>query len=59
MPLSKENTVIELNCASVAGGWQTAIKNTEVTFGPVFNRIQDLWAWQRANVYAVQKAEEQ
>ncbi len=51
--------MIELNCASVAGGWQTAIKNTEVTFGPVFNRIQDLWAWQRANVYAVQKAEEQ
>ena len=44
---------IQLNCTSVAGGWQTAIKDTEVTFGPVFNRIQDLWAWQRANIFQV------
>ena len=44
---------IQLNCASVAGGWQTAIKDTEVTFGPVFNRIQDLWSWQRENIFRV------
>ena len=46
--------MIQLNCASVAGGWQTAIKGTEVTFGPVFNRIQDLWNWQRANIFQEQ-----
>ena len=44
---------VQLNCANVAGGWQTAIKDTEVTFGPVFNRIQDLWAWQRANIFKI------
>ncbi len=46
--------MVELNCASVPGGWQTAIKGTEVTFGPVFNRIQELWAWQKNNIYAGQ-----
>ncbi len=46
--------MVQLNCASVPGGWQTAIKGTEVTFGPVFNRIQDLWNWQRANIFQEQ-----
>lgn len=44
--------IIELECKNVPGGWQTAIKQTEVTFGPVFNKITDLWAWQRENIYA-------
>ena len=44
--------MLELQCVSVAGGWQTCIKNTQVCFGPVYNRIQDLWAWQRANLFA-------
>ncbi len=39
-------------CLSVVGGWQTAFEGSEVTFGPVFNKIQDLWAWQSENLYA-------
>ncbi len=42
----------EINCVNVPGGWQTAFKGTDIFFGPVFNKIQDLWAWQRDNVYA-------
>lgn len=41
----------EFCCTSVAGGWQTGFVHTELTFGPVFNNIQDLWAWQKANLY--------
>lgn len=41
---------MELTCANVPGGWQTEIKATGYRFGPVFNRIQELWAWQRKNV---------
>lgn len=44
--------IIELQCLNVPGGWQTVIKGTEITLGPVFNRIQDLWNWQRDNIYA-------
>ena len=44
----------EINCISVVGGWQTAFKDTNIMFGPVFNKIQDLWAWQRANLYATE-----
>lgn len=47
--------MIELQCVSVAGGWQSAIKNTQVRFGPVYNRIQDLWVWQRNNIFDAQK----
>ena len=47
--------MIELNCVSVAGGWQTAIKGTEVLLGPVFNNITDLWMWQKNNIFAQQK----
>ena len=42
---------MELICASVVGGWQTAIKATGYRFGPVFNSIHDLWEWQRENVH--------
>ena len=41
---------MELTCANVPGGWQTEIKATGYRFGPVFNRINDLWAWQRNNI---------
>lgn len=39
------NTV---RCKSVTGGWQT-IKNGH-TFGPVYNDIEKLWAWQKENL---------
>jgi hypothetical protein len=45
---------IELSSVSVVGGWQSAIKNTPYVFGPIFRHVQDLWAWQRANIYGVQ-----
>lgn len=41
----------ELCCKNVPGGWQTAIKKTDYLFGPVYNNIQDLWHWQRVNIY--------
>jgi len=40
----------EYSCLSVVGGWQTAIKGTNQTFGPCFHKITDLWAWQKANL---------
>ena len=49
---------LELRCANVPGGWQTVIEHTEVTFGPVFNKITDLWAWQKANIYSLQPAQQ-
>ena len=42
---------MELECTSVLSGWQTRIKGTNVTFGPVFNDIALLWAWQKENIY--------
>ena len=44
--------MIEIVCISVVGGWQSAIKGSDVTFGPAFHKIQDLWSWQRENIYA-------
>ena len=41
--------MIERNCLSVAGGWQSHDKVSGLTFGPVFNKVNDLWAWQKAN----------
>ena len=38
-------------CLSVPGGWQTLRKLTDEPVGPVFRRIQDLWAWQKDNLY--------
>ena len=51
--------MLELQCLNVPGGWQTCIKHTQVSFGPVFNRIQDLWVWQKNNIFAVQKTVDQ
>ena len=39
------------NCLSVVAGWQTQITATGELIGPAFQRIQDLWAWQRRNLY--------
>ena len=36
-------------CLSVVGGWQTKTPEGE-TIGPVFNKVQDLWKWQAANL---------
>jgi hypothetical protein len=38
-------------CISVPGGWQTQSKSNGRLLGPVFNRIQELWQWQRNNLY--------
>lgn len=38
-------------CLSVVGGWQTQCRETEELIGPAFHRVQDLWAWQQANLY--------
>lgn len=48
-------TELELQCVNVPGGWQTCIKNTKVSFGPVFNSVVDLWKWQKENIYAPMK----
>ena len=52
---NKERTM-KYACWSVVGGWVTARTDSEGNvaefIGPVFNRITDLWKWQRANLYA-------
>lgn len=54
--LAKEKLMLrEINSVNVLGGWQTAFKDTDITFGPIFNKIQDLWIWQRNNLYSVEK----
>jgi hypothetical protein len=40
---------IDLACLSVAGGWQCVDNVTGITFGPIFNKIDDLWEWQKQN----------
>lgn len=40
----------EIVCKSVAGGWQSCLAHTECTFGPVFNKVNDLWEWQKVNL---------
>lgn len=47
---------MNIQCKSVVGGWQTCVVETGYLFGPVFNSVNDLWAWQRANLYAPQEA---
>jgi len=46
----------EFTCVSVLGGWQTGLvvenSDKDLTFGPVFNKIQDLWKWQKSNLYS-------
>ena len=41
--------MIERSCFSVAGGWQSFDKVSGLTFGPVYNQVQDLWKWQDEN----------
>lgn len=41
--------MVELSCVSVAGGWQSHDEISGLNFGPVFNRVNDLWAWQKEN----------
>ena len=48
--------MIEIGCLSVPGGWQTCVLGTTITFGPVFNRVNDLWDWQRQTGLFVKKA---
>jgi hypothetical protein len=42
--------MVEVRCLSVLGGWQTCVGQTDITFGPVFNNITDLWNWQKENL---------
>ncbi len=47
---------MKISCANVVGGWVTimyAADGKEYTFGPVYNKISDLWDWQRKNLYDV------
>lgn len=46
---------MELSCLSVGGGWQCHDKVSGLTFGPIFNRIDDLWTWQKENITDNQK----
>jgi hypothetical protein len=48
---------MEITCISVPGGWQTMVylinDKKAYPFGPVFNKVTDLWDWQRANLFNV------
>ena len=48
---------MEITCISVPGGWQTMVylfnDKKAYPFGPVFNKVTDLWGWQRANLFDV------
>jgi hypothetical protein len=47
--------MVQLACLSVAGGWQTCVKDTDITLGPVFNKLPDLWKWQWENLFKPQE----
>jgi len=45
---------MEISCANVPGGWQTVVYTADgekYPFGPVYNRVTDLWDWQRSNLF--------
>jgi len=44
---------MKIQCKNVAGGWQTCVVETGYLFGPVYNKITDLWAWQRENLFGI------
>jgi len=48
-----EDNDMKIQCKNVAGGWQTCVVETGYQFGPVFNKITDLWAWQRENLFGI------
>ena len=43
-------------CLNVPGGWQTCLltvdydRTIDKLIGPVFNKINDLWDWQKDNL---------
>jgi len=43
-------------CLNVVGGWQTCLMTVDYDhtidklIGPVFNKISDLWDWQKENL---------
>lgn len=41
---------MEVSYKKMDGGWQTWIKATDYSFGPVFDNLKDLWIWQRQNL---------
>jgi len=43
----------DIICLSVLGGWQSAFRGTDITFGPVFQNTNDLWKWQAENLYVL------
>ena len=48
---------MKISCANVSGGWQTQIQTAdgvEYPFGPVYNKITDLYEWQRKNLYNIE-----
>ena len=46
---------MKVSCLSVAGGWQSNDSDSGLSFGPVFNKVNDLWAWQKENLVGRQK----
>ena len=47
---------MKISCLSVVGGWQTVVcfaDGAEWPLGPVFNRVSELWDWQRENLFNV------
>lgn len=47
---------MKISCVNVPGGWQTVVytaDGNEYPFGPVYNRVTDLWSWQRENLFNV------
>jgi hypothetical protein len=48
---------MKITCKNVIGGWQTSVDATGFLFGPVFNKITDLWSWQRTNLYGYKLVE--
>jgi hypothetical protein len=42
---------MKIVCKNVPGGWQSCVEATGYVFGPTYNKIADLWSWQRTNLY--------
>lgn len=46
---------MNVTCLSVVGGWQSHDKDSGLSFGPAFHKIDELWAWQKENLVGGQK----
>lgn len=47
-----EKTEVVVSCLSVIGGWVTLVEKQgepKHVVGPTYNRITELWSWQRKN----------